>query len=364
MPKADNEAPALDLEQFRGKKWEICRHYAELLGSGEQGQDHAMLLLHKAFMGNARAVQEFLGFAAQGHAVADRWAGLGLASLGTETPRTTGHEVDDLSTDELIRRYRQLSKIKERASEYDWQLEPGTKTAKLVPIADVHICSLLCDMDRFALLCDWLKTRKRNTRWFGAGDLFDLVVKSGVGSTSRQFCSLHRGIDIATEILSPVADTCLGLGLGNHDARLMRYEEVNWDPVRQVCQNLNIEYLGYWRHMVHRVGEQTYTLLYHHGKGAARTPGARLKAGLDVLDTTTDEIVVTAHLHDEMTKKQAKRHIDTRTLEVDNRVQHLAECPSFLAYGDYAAEKALLPSSLGTLSINLGADRHMVHVLT
>jgi hypothetical protein len=78
----------------------------------------------------------------------------------------------------------------------------------------------------------------------------------------------------------------------------------------------------------------------------------------------TDEIVVTAHLHDEMTKKQAKRHTDVQTLRVGNITQHLAECPSFLDYGDYAAEMALQPSSMGTLSVDLGVDRHMVHCRT
>ncbi len=350
----------IDIEQFRGKKKTILRHFQSLFGE-DLGRDYTALALHRHCNGNARAATNWLGYQNQEWVLAE-WTRLNLPRLGNENKRTSGHEVDELPTDELITQYRALSRRKEKALRYQWGLPAEVKTGLLVPIADVHFCSLLCDCDRFATLCEWIKRRPRYVRWFGAGDLFELVVASGVGNTTQQFCSLHKGIDAVTQLLMPIRGQCIGLGLGNHDARLMRYEEVSWDPVRQVCSNLGVEYLGYWKHIVHEVGSETYTMLYHHGKGAARTAGAKVKAGLDILETTTDEFAVSAHLHDENAKKQGKRHTNTETLDVDTVTQISVQCPSFLDYGGYAAEKALTPSSLGTIGIELSADSHHVHV--
>ena len=359
---SDNPMPAeVDIQQFRGKKGDMERYFRSLFGD-DLGGDYWVMRLHRECNGNISAMVEFLGFAGMQRMI-EECRRLNLPALGQENKRrTSGHEADDLSTEELLRQYRSLSKCKEKALRYNWKLL-GQKFGLLMPVADVHFCSLLCDVERLATLCDWIKRRPKYVRWFGAGDLFDLPVKnSKAGSTGRQFCSLHRGIDAVTELLGPVKEQCVGLGLGNHDARLMVSEEVNWDPVRQVCNNLGVEYLGYWKHIVHEVGPQTYTMLYHHGKGAARTAGSKLMSGLQIGDTTTDELVVSAHLHDENAKKSNKRHTDTETLDVDNVTQHNVQCPSFLDYGDYAAEKALSPSSLGTVGIELRADVHNLHV--
>lgn len=342
----------VDLEQFRGQKWEIER---------ELGRQHAHDLLHKQFAGNAAAVSDFLGFATN-NAVIRRWEALGLERIGRDTPRRGRFaQFEERPLTSWRQDYLRVSQQQEQALAYEWSLPRKTETAHLVPISDVHCGHIGCDYQRFIALVAWIKDRPE-TRWFLGGDTFDLHTKSGPGSSSEQFLPLNVALDLLTEDLQPIAWQGIAVFDGNHERRLQRSEDVQYSPAEQLAQRLGLAFLGLHGHIVHKLGKQTYHHFHHHGRGAARTDGAKLNTGEAIAGTVTDELVTVGHLHIELSAKLLRRSVDEAGA-VGNVTQRLVMLPSFLGYRGYAADNAYRPSALGACGIELGVKEHKIRVI-
>jgi hypothetical protein len=342
----------VDLEQFRGRRWEIER---------ELGRQQANDVLHAKFSGNAQAAGEFLGFA-DGKPVVRRWDQLGLECLGKDVPRR-GYfaKWEERPISSWRQEYLRLSSQQEQALVYEWSLPRKTEVAHLVPISDLHCGSIGCDYKRFLDLVAWMKDRPE-VRWFLGGDTFDLHTRSGPGSSAEQFCPLNVALEMVAEDLAPVAWQGIAVFDGNHERRLQRSEDVQFSPAEQLAQRLNLPFLGLCGHIVHKLGKQTYYHYHHHGRGAARTDGAKLNTGEAIAGTVTDELVTVGHLHIELSAKLLRREVDSGG-EVGNITQRLAMLPSFQAYRGYASDQAYRPSALGACGIELGIREHKIRVI-
>lgn len=344
-----------DVEPYRGRRWAIRRAL---------GEDRAALVLHWRFEGNATAAAEFLGFRSR-TVLSGLWVKHGLEIMGRESNRKHAiREADnpysDETTDELHWRLLNMARAPSAVRECPLHVPDGQPYALLVPIADVHMMSPQCRYDKLVALLDWIEEREW-VYWFVAGDLFDMAIKGSVGSVSEQTCSVTAAMQLMSQQLARVKDRCLGIGAGNHDLRLRRYEDLQWDPATQVAMNLGVPALGYCEHLTLLVGEQEYSVYYSHGQGASRTPGARLNAGLRVLGNVRDELVIVGHLHEELTRKVLS--VEVKDGRLTTTTQRLVMCPSFLGYGGYAEEKALPPAPLGVTAIELYAHEHQIRVV-
>jgi len=318
-------------------------------------------ILHAIFDGNSSAAEEYL---ASGHdVVAGWWRAKGLIARGKDRPRRnrnsdrdyemTGAEVWELWGEQPLEEY---------AEEYTWKVPRGHEMVSLVCLSDLHAQSRLFDKNRLASTIEYIREDPRR-RWVCAGDLFTNASKQSVGSLSHQTVDIEAAIRGLTFGLKPIANKCIGIAHGNHDARIQNKLDLNWNPVRNLCQNLEVPYLGYMKHLVLHIGSQRYTVYIHHGTSGAATPGGRLNAGLKVMGTVVDDLTIIGHLHDEMQRKAIRRgpaddpDEEGRIPIVDYK-QHLVMCASFERYGDWPQERALPPTPLGSCRIEFSGKTH------
>ena len=341
--------PEIDIEQYRGQRGLLEREHG----------DHGLFALHRAFGGNSHAAAEHLGY--RGHtSVARRWAKLGSECLGRDKPRRGFNALTQRDPQTVLAQMLARSRAEEYALEYDWHAPASTEVVPLLPLADVHIQSPQCAVDKLVEFCDWMRANPL-ARWFGADDLFDTGTSQSVTQVSRQECTLGEAIEVLTELFEPIAGQCIGIGDGNHEARLGKLLDIDLTPAQILADRLRVPHLGYAQHMVLKIRKQRYTLYYHHGCGASRTTGAKVNTGESLADNTTAAIVVIGHLHHEHATKRFRREVDMETRIIGNRKQFIAMCPSFLQYGGYGEEAGYRPSPLGVLTLHLGVKEHDVH---
>jgi len=337
----DPNFPA-ELEPYRGKRLAIQR------GLGDLG----WLRLHQAFEGNATAAAQFLGFSGPGQVI-PRWAKLGIAPLGREAPRRGYQQWPERSAADWLAAYRTHSREQEAALECDWGLPTGAVVGILVPICDLHWGHIGCDCERLLELIEWLK-RHSHARWFLGGDNLDVDTTQSPGKRSEQFMPLDAALDSLELALRPIVGQGLAVGDGNHEARIERATDTPVSPSKQLAERLGLPFFGLHAHLLHRVGEQTYQHFHHHGVGAAATEGGKVNMALRVEGTVVTDIVTVGHAHFEVALKRLRREVQP-DLTVANKQTRVVMCPSFLQYRGYPADKALRPSSLGVLSLHLGA---------
>ncbi len=352
--EAISEGPAsfesIDWEQFRGKRWLIKRTF---------GDDLTLLHLHRRFDGNATAAADFLGFACR-DPITSRWVKMGLAAMGKDSPRRWA-KYEEKSTAKWRDEYVALSRQRERALIYEWKLAAKETVGVLISIADLHCQSISCDYARFLDLRDWIASEKA-VRWFLGGDTFDVRLKNSVGSSRDEFCPLRVAMDLLVEDLKPIAKKGIAVFAGNHEARIIKTEDVEFCPAEDLAERLELPYLGMSGHIKHNVGKQSYTHFHHHGRGSARTDGGKLNTGEAIANIVTSELVTVGHLHFEATVKMLRRHMGEDGY-IDNAKQRLVMLPSFAAYRGYPQDGAYRPSALGAAAIHMGAKEHKLRVV-
>ncbi len=343
-----------EFEKYKGQKGMLKR---------ELGEDVAFLLLHKRFKGNAAAAGRFLGYQTY-KSVSNQWIKMGLARMGREWQETDMQQgpYPERTTQELWDDYLLLSQEKEEVLEYVWDLPDKVATGKLIPICDIHVGHIGCDFARLAELCDWIRKNPR-VRWFLGGDSFDMATKSGPGGKTEQFCSVERALDLLSKALRPIITRGIVVFDGNHEKRLLRAEDVEYSPARQLAQRIDLPFWGMAGHIKHCLDDEVYLHYHHHGRGGARTEGGKLNAGLQILRNVTDELVTLGHLHYEINAKDLSRDPDPDSLTVDNKTRRVALCPSFLQYRGYPSDMAYKPCSLGVSAIDLSRRKHDIKVI-
>jgi len=364
-PEAELESPptAEEWAQFRGKRWALLDVFPR----------YGLDWLHQKFDGNANAAADFLGFQQHGP-VSRKWSAKGLARRGKEIPRR-GRNLEDGDRDyektgeEVWAGWGEDGKhLTEYANEYRWAVPKGQEFVDLVLLSDLHAQSRLFDQPRLQSSIDYI-AEDPSRRWLCAGDLFTNNTKSSVGSVQQQTVGLSSAIRGLAYGLEPIAKQCVGIAKGNHDARLQNKQDVEFDPVERLTKMLGVPYFGYAKHLVLRIGRQRYTLYVHHGTSGAATAGGRLNAGLKVMGTVTSDITIVGHLHDEMSRKAYRRgpaeeEAQNGKVPVIDHKQHMVMVASFERYGDWAQEKALPPTPLGSSRIEFSARKRDWHVVT
>lgn len=341
-----------ELMDYRGTKWKIERDHGEF----------GIRRIYEYFLGNATAVSEFLGFS-HNSAASRKFTQYDLHAIGKESPRFPSEESrpPEKIHEHLLSECFE-SKYAERVR---WELPKGVNVGRLQTIADVHLQSRQCAYNKLVEAVNWIKERNW-VKWIGCGDMFDLVTKTSVGSMTEQTMSLTEALELASWLFKPIAHQCIGLGCGNHDLRLLFKEDITWNPVLQLCRNLDILYLGYHSAFMIDIGRddewQTYTCYYHHGKGAAQTKGGKLNSLIQIMSMHTAELTIAAHNHYELASKEVKMHVNPDG-SISSITRRGVSCPSFLNWGGYAEDKGLMPEGTGTIGIEFSSDKHKIRVI-
>ena len=249
-----------------------------------------------------------------------------------------------------------------RTSLVDARLVPNKDDrVQVMPIGDIHWGAETCDEELFLkTLSDCLA---KGIYVVGMGDMLESSTIGSVGDLFGQKYSPQEQMDKMVEMLKPLADAGLLLGLhsGNHEHRVSKLTSM--DVTLMMCRLLGVPYLGHSVFHIWRVGKQSYTVHSTHGSSGARLPYSKVKAALDVFRYVEAEIVLYGHLHglDHMTQMYYKVNKTRKVTEECAR--HAVLTGSFLGYKDsYAERKNLPPVQTGTALISLWGDQHKIHV--
>ena len=181
---------------------------------------------------------------------------------------------------------------------------------------------------------------------------------------TQQALDFKQSRKLAKADIAPIADQCFFLLTGNHDQRVARGLQIEFDPVEDLAEELGIPHLGYEGFVAYRISdgnhEQEYAGYHHHGTGTGQTWGSFFNT-LERLATRNEaDFVVMGHRH-----QRAAVTTTQRQIAQDSRIE-VADVPlvgagSFLKHSGYAAEKGYAPSVLGAATVHLYLDRHSVH---
>lgn len=190
------------------------------------------------------------------------------------------------------------------------------ETIKIKNIIDPHIGAAAADI-RSLKAC--LQDSDEKTFFLNIGDLFDGIIftdkryeKGGDAFRhSNSSAIIDDQVDFGRAIIEPYASKFIGLGLGNHERTCLLKHGTN--PIRRICGQLSIPYLGYSgliRVYLHEKGNtrgRSVIIRYHHGfGGGGRTGGSSItKYERQMADWDAD-IFVFGHDHNLDAKPYAR----------------------------------------------------------
>lgn len=265
---------------------------------------------------------------------------------------------------QVIERFREINRQDDTGQQPHFvraRLTPADGRAHLVSINDVHLghkAALRSKMEsyvQFILDTDGVYA-------LGLGDVIENATRDSVGAGQfEESFHLDKQIEVAIDILKPLAKAgkLLGLHRGNHEAR--SYNRLGIDPMRIVARELDVPYLGEAAYHVWRVGNQTYTCYSVHGRSGSRTPAGKLNALLRLRDVADADLYLMAHMHDRLFYEDAPYEIDENGPTPRYRTYVLAG--SLLSYFQtYAETAALPPVRQAWVMITLHAATHRIDV--
>ena len=94
---------------------------------------------------------------------------------------------------------------------------PG-RTVKVWAVADVHIGAKECDMDGFKAFLRKMQDEP-DSYLVIVGDVLNNGIKDSMTNVYEETMPPHTQVDVATELLKPIADKILGCVGGNHERR-------------------------------------------------------------------------------------------------------------------------------------------------
>ena len=223
----------------------------------------------------------------------------------------------------------------------------------IIPIADVHLGSRECMEQEFMEFIDRVKETP-NTYLILGGDLIDNGLRNSLTNVYRATMPPSQQKREMANILAPVADRILACVVGNHERRSSK--DSDDDPVYDIMMKIDREdvYRENMAFLKLQFGDQngagsknpTYTIVVSHGAGGGQmTSGAVLRAERFGYAVDGMDALIVGHTHKPFVTNPGKIVIDKHNNTVSVKPFKVINMTSWLKYGDYAAQKLLLPST-------------------
>lgn len=252
---------------------------------------------------------------------------------------------------------------------------PGGQDIKIYPVFDPHLGSPECMEQQFLDFIDRV-SKEENSYIIIGGDLLDNGIKNSVSSVYRQKYMPGESKRRMIEILKPLAaqGKIICGTKGNHENRSTK--EVDADLMLDIFSCLGIEHL-YRENICFvkiQLGKETrncagdkrpvYVLAVTHGAGGGFLTGSAVNRAERfgyVFSGMMDALVV-GHTHKPYTTQPGKIHIDPYNNKVTIKPFKVISATSWLAWGGYAANKMLLPTTCCPNSLTLKGDHKEIIV--
>lgn len=346
----------MDLSPYRGKRGLL----SNVLG------DEGWAALHDKCLGSPTLASEFLGYKGVSGTIKRHWVRLGLSGPGRGTRIPEGVEPSDQSVGGIRERYLAATEAADNAPTYEWTVKKDTEYATLLFMGDLHYGSPEMDYRRFLALVGWIADHP-DVRWIGMGDYWNLVTSGSPGLQYREALSFTEADDLLRADLDPIMAQCIMLHRGNHDERIMRGLQIDFDPVERWARDCGATYGGYSGFINIVVGDgrktttQRYVGFQHHGMGAGATLGAVLNTMERLMAQNDADWVAMGHRHLRGSIEVSKSRVVDGEVEVYG--VPLIGTGSFERHlkDGYASKKGMRPATLGAGTAHLYLDRHSVH---
>lgn len=247
---------------------------------------------------------------------------------------------------------------------------PTEQDITIFPVFDVHFGSRECREDDFLRFVDYVANTP-NTFVILGGDILDNGTRNSVTNIFRAVKTPSQAKREMAQILNPIKDRILVSVSGNHERR---NRDVDDDPCYDIMAKLDKESLHrenmafvkvvlgkqYQDNGVRTDGKSrpSYTFCVTHGAAGGMLPGGvlnrneRMAYACDGIDC-----IVVGHSHKPMLSQPGKIVVDNRNNKVTVVPFKVITATAWLDYGDYAAQKMLLPSSHALQKITLSAHK-------
>lgn len=239
-------------------------------------------------------------------------------------------------------------------------VKKGEDFANVMFVGDVHLGSPQCDKPRFQRMVDYCL--KNGIYVFLMGDMIEVGTRDSVGSgVYEQEFNGQTQFEQMVDILKPLADRKLILGLhnGNHCERVYKSSGVNIG--KMFARELNTRYLGDACWSRFKVGKQSYTIYSLHGRTGSRFDGTALLALERISTSFFCDLIAMAHAHKLIYSTVIIQRIEN--FMVKEHKKTLLITGSFLKYdGGYAQTVGLPISKLGSPKVTFFSSRKDIHV--
>ena len=229
----------------------------------------------------------------------------------------------------------------------------------LVGLFDIHIGNRFFDEKLFLETVKMIEEND-NIYWIFGGDGLENNTKNSVRSVYEQTMPPSEQKKYLENKTQKIAHKCLGAIEGNHEAISSR--DVDISLISDIAKNTwKCPYNMNSILLYLKVGVNYYTICMRHGSGGGSTSGAKLNSAIKTQNIVSNaQIYFTGHTH---LKGVVEEPIyifyeQKETIRKINR--YFISAGSYLDYGGYAENKAMSPTSLGSIGVYLGGIKREI----
>lgn len=256
-------------------------------------------------------------------------------------------------------------------------------------VADIHLGVKACDKKKLREDVERIKSDER-AFWFGGGDYADYVSPTdkrwSAGEIDPEItvsdlsCLGRKQADMVLAELKPIANKCIGLLLGNHEAKYISSKEQS-NLHAWLCTELGVPNFGYCalfdvvfsrksslkrpmltRASLHGADSMTVRNLAHHGFGGAITPGGKLNTLIKAMNSFVADVYWMGHVHEQKAQRLVRIGADANCKNLTQQEQLGIITGSYLrTYHQgscgYGETKGYSPSTLGMVGVTFAPEK-------
>ena len=198
-------------------------------------------------------------------------------------------------------------------------------------LTDIHVGAVEFDLKKFKEAVRMIK-KDRNARWFGNGDLLELIPPGYKAINQRgQNIPPDEQYLAFLKLVEPIKDKCLFIRGGNHDF-LRSYTILDFDVCKTLAAEMNVPYFQYPGYTSVDIAGSVWNIVSGHGKSGAKNGDLELDKLSSVY--SDGDVFILGHNHQLYAKPvDSIKIVDG---EESLRRRWYVRGGSFLRYANYA----------------------------
>lgn len=238
----------------------------------------------------------------------------------------------------------------------------GKNYAEVIFFGDTHWGSPQCDRERAKKMIEYCTQKEIYVLLMG--DLLEFATRSSVGAgVYEQIMNPHHQFDEVMEMLMPLAQKGLILGLLRGNRELRGYKDSGIDISRIMATELGCRYLmdACWN--LWYVGKQSYSIYSLHGATGSRYIYTKLNAAIKIAQNFEAEILVMGHVHENATTSVISQKLNKQNKTIEEVRNTVILTGHYLKYDkSYAQRLGMGMGKQGSPKVKFHAERHDFNV--